>query len=131
MTTRILLVDDDDQVRDVLGRLLERRGYAVHTASGADSAYALLSEQAVDAVVIDLNMPDIPGHALYFALVARWPYLRGRIAIMSGNLADIDPTLSSEILACPRLSKPFDFDALEQAIAILTAPHGRRRRNGG
>lgn len=131
MSIRVLVVDDDDQVRHVLGRLLQRRGYTVYTASGADSAYALLGEHVVDAVVMDLTMPDIPGDALYFALVARWPYLRSRIAIMSGNLAGIDDELPADILTCPMLAKPFTFDALEETIALLVSPGELRRRNGG
>lgn len=131
MTRRVLIVDDDDHVRSVLGRLLERRGYAVHTASGAGSAYALLTEHTVDAVLMDLNMPEIPGDALFFALVARWPYLRGRIAIMSGNIAGIDDQLPSEIISCPRLGKPFTFEMLEQVLGEIAGIDERRKRNGG
>lgn len=131
MTLRVLIVDDDDHVRGVLGRLLERRGYAVHTARGAESAYATLAEHAVDAVLVDLNMPEIPGETLFFALVARWPYLRGRIAIMSGNVAGIDDDLPSEVLGCPRLAKPFSFEVLESVIAELAGGQARRRQNGG
>jgi DNA-binding NtrC family response regulator len=128
---RVLIVDDNDHVRNVLGRLLEHHGYAVHTASGAGSAYALLAEYAVDVVLLDLTMPGIAGDALYFALVARWPYLRGRVAIMSGNLAELQGDLPTEILSCPRLAKPFTFDQLEAVIAGLTQSAERRRQNGG
>ena len=128
---RILIVDDNDHVRRVLGRLLEQHGYAVHTACGAGSAYALLGEYTVDAVLLDLNMPGIGGDALFFALVARWPYLRGRIAIMSGNLPGLDDDLPTEVLACPRLTKPFTLERLEAVIAGLTRTAERQRRNGG
>lgn len=131
MTVRLLIVDDDDHVRSVLGRLLARRGYTVHTASGADSAYALLSEHVVDAVLMDLNMPDVPGETLFFALVARWPYLRGRIAIMSGNVAGIDDSMPSDVLSCPRLAKPFSFELLETVIAGLVRTAEVRQQNGG
>lgn len=136
MSRSILIVDDDDHVRIVLGRLLERRGYAVHTASGAESAYQLLAEHSVDAVLLDLNM-EVPGEVLFFALVARWSYLRGRIAIMSGNVAGLDDDLPSEVATCPRLSKPFTVEMLESVIARLTTPTepstdapAQRRSNG-
>jgi DNA-binding NtrC family response regulator len=131
MTLHVLIVDDDDHVRSVLGRLLVHRGYTVHTASGAESAYALLCEHVVDAVLMDLNMPDVPGETLFFALVARWPYLRGHIAIMSGNIAGIDDTMPSEVLSCPRLAKPFTFEQLESVIAGLVHSAERRQQNGG
>lgn len=130
MTFRILIVDDDDHVRGVLGRLLERRGYAVHTASGAQSAYALLSEHTVDAVLMDLNMPELPGEALFFALLARWPYLRGRVAVMSGNVAGLDDDLPAEVAGCPRLSKPFTFETLEQVVCEITRTAERKKQNG-
>lgn len=131
MTVRVLVVDDDDHVRGVLGRLLERRGYRVHTASGAASAYALLSEHEVDAVLMDLNMPDVTGDVLFYALVARWPYLRGRIGIMSGDIAGVDDDLPSDVLACPRLAKPFAFESLEATIAVLAEAPLQKRGNGG
>lgn len=131
MTVRVLIVDDDDHVRSVVGRLLERRGYVVHTAAGADSAYALLAEHTVDAVVMDLNMPGVPGEVLFFALVRRWPYLRERIAIMSGNVAGLDDELPLEIACCPRLAKPFSFEHLEAVIGAVAAEGARRQGNGG
>jgi DNA-binding NtrC family response regulator len=131
LSFRVLIVDDDDHVRGVLGRLLERRGYAVHTASGAESAYALLGEHTVDAVLMDLNMPEVPGEALFFALVARWPYLRGRIAIMSGNVAGLDDELPAEVSSCPRLAKPFTFEMLETVVAGIASTAARRKQNGG
>ena len=128
---RILVIDDNDHVRTVLGRLLEHHGYAVHTASGAGSAYALLGEYTVDAVLLDLNMPGMGGDALFFALVARWPYLRGRIAIMSGSVPELDDDLPTEVLACPRLTKPFTLERLEAVIADLAPSGERRQQNGG
>ena len=130
MTFRILIVDDDDHVRGVLGRLLERRGYAVHTASGAQSAYALLGEHTVDAVLMDLNMPELPGEALFFALLARWPYLRGRVAVMSGNVAGLDDDLPADVASCPRLSKPFTFEMLDKVICDITCTAERKKQNG-
>lgn len=131
MSVRVLIVDDDDHVRGVLGRLLERRGYCVYTASGADSACALLCEHGVDAVLMDLNMPDVTGDVLFYALTARWPYLRGRIGIMSGNIVGVDDQLPTEVLACPRLAKPFAFESLEAVIATLARDPARKRGNGG
>lgn len=130
MSVTVLIVDDDDHVRRVLGRLLERRGYVVHTAGGAESAYQLLAEHSVDAVLLDLNM-EVPGEVLFFALVARWSYLRGRIAIMSGNVAGLDDDLPSEVTNCPRLAKPFTFEMLDSVISQLATPAGQRRSNGG
>lgn len=131
MSVRVLIVDDDDHVRGVLGRLLTTRGYAVHSACGAASACALLGEHTVDVVLMDLNMPGVPGEVLFFALVARWPYLRGRIAIMTGSGAAVDDELPSEVAACPRLAKPFPVERLDGIIEVLARQPVRKQGNGG
>lgn len=134
MTRSLLIVDDDVLVRSSLRRLLERRGYLVHEAEGAASAYAQLDEHRIDAVLLDLNMPDMRGDVLFFLIVRRWPELAGRIMIMSGAI-DIDDDTPSELQRCPRLAKPFAVETLcetvERVCAAADAERVRRQGNGG
>ena len=58
MTLRILIVDDDPDILRTLTRGLERRSYQVVCAAKADSAYAILENQHIDIVVLDLLMPQ-------------------------------------------------------------------------
>jgi two-component system response regulator RegA len=57
----LLLVDDDEVLRERLARALERRGYRVRTAANADEALALAREQPPKYAVIDLRMPGRSG----------------------------------------------------------------------
>ncbi|MGQ9731592.1 MAG: response regulator [Candidatus Zipacnadales bacterium] len=57
----VLLVDDDDNQRESYRIRLERRGYRVRTASGADAAAAALREERPDVVVLDVAMPERDG----------------------------------------------------------------------
>ncbi|MEN3939824.1 response regulator [Prosthecobacter sp. SYSU 5D2] len=57
-TWRILLVEDHQDTRDTLARLLRRRGHEVHTAGSVEEAARLSSEAALDILVTDFGLPD-------------------------------------------------------------------------
>jgi CheY-like chemotaxis protein len=59
--TRILLVDDDDQLRESLARMLTARGYQVETAANGLEAMRSATRRGPDLVVIDLVMPEKEG----------------------------------------------------------------------
>ena len=58
---RILIVDDEEVIRDVLGTLLEREGYDVSVAPTAGDALALFESEPYDLILLDLMLPDRPG----------------------------------------------------------------------
>jgi len=58
MKARILVVDDDAQIRDLLTTFLERDGYEIETADSAHSAITAMENSAFDIVLTDKNMPD-------------------------------------------------------------------------
>jgi len=58
MKARILVVDDDSQIRDLLTTFLERDGYEIETADSARSAITAMENSAFDIVLTDKNMPD-------------------------------------------------------------------------
>ena len=58
---RILVVDDEEVIRDVLGTLLEREGYDVSVAPTAGEALALFEAEPYDLILLDLMLPDRPG----------------------------------------------------------------------
>ena len=57
----VLIVDDDEYVRDSLGRIIERAGYRVVTARGGADALVLMQAELPDLVLLDLKMPDMDG----------------------------------------------------------------------
>ncbi|HLL91263.1 MAG TPA: response regulator [Tepidisphaeraceae bacterium] len=62
--TRVLLCDDSPVERLALAHLLRHEGYAVDEASDGDSAIDTLKLRPIDAVLLDLNMPDVDGFAV-------------------------------------------------------------------
>ena len=130
MTARVLVVDDEPQVRSAVERALRREGYEVLSASSADSAYVMLSDAQVDAVLLDLLLPEMGGEALFLVLIRRWPYLLGRIVIMSGHPNLDREHWPPELLACPRLEKPFALDELYRVLAEVIGGSADQRRSG-
>jgi CheY-like chemotaxis protein len=60
-TNRILIVDDNENNRDMLARRLERKGYVVTTAASARDILARIERDEADLVLLDIEMPDITG----------------------------------------------------------------------
>jgi two-component system cell cycle sensor histidine kinase/response regulator CckA len=88
MGERVLVVDDDQAVRQVIGQLLERAGYQVCLAADGQEALAILKEQApeIRVVLSDLVMPNMGGFELYKEIEERYPELR--FVAMSGYGAE-------------------------------------------
>lgn len=136
MTThRVLIVDDEPSLRRSLERALRQTGYDVRTAADAHSAYEILQEITVDAVLLDLRMPQLSGDALAVAMLHRWSYLAGRILLMTGDPYAAREAWPAELRPCPVLGKPFSLEALGRAIQSLiqtaeAAAVRPRARNG-
>ena len=117
----ILLVDDDDDLRDLLTDSLHQRGYAVFEARDGREALRVLDAITPHAIVLDLMMPAMDGFAFLAARAARAELGAIPVVIASGlppreNLA---ASLWNEFLA-----KPYDVQALVDAIERLCRVHG-------
>ena len=74
---RVLLVEDEDTVRNVVARLLKKLGYEVSSAANADEAIAFFDGGgSFDLVVTDIVMPGLSGIEMSEVLKARFPELR-------------------------------------------------------
>jgi len=117
----VLLVEDDDAVRNALGRMLGSLGFSVLEASTGDEALELIGhaqDDGIDLVVTDIRMPGISGPELARRIraVRDVPVL-----FVSGYSAD----LAEDIRSARRthvLDKPFDSASLAEAIRTLLAP---------
>jgi two-component system probable response regulator PhcQ len=69
----ILLVDDEDTVRDSLSTVLEREGYTVHQAASGDEALQALKEKPIQLVISDHNMPGMSGLEFLKLVRERYP----------------------------------------------------------
>jgi DNA-binding response OmpR family regulator len=117
LSTRILLVDDDEFARNFVRVVLERSGFEVHEAQ--DVAAAMLSAKSLDldAVVTDWNLPDGNGRVLARHLHEKSAELP--VILITGDVVGADvlgSELESEFTAI--LHKPFSPSALERAVRV-------------
>jgi signal transduction histidine kinase/ActR/RegA family two-component response regulator len=110
---RLLLVEDHDDTREVLARLLSRRGYKVEAARNAQEARSLSLGKRYDLLVSDIALPDATGCELLEELSAKHG-LRG--IAMSGFGSEVDVGQSKAAGFLEHLVKPVDAKALDAAI---------------
>lgn len=113
---RILVVDDEPSVRDLIDSVLQYDGHSVTLASSGSEALALFQESAFDLVVTDYMMPGMTGGQLAAAIKAMAPLcpvllVTGYGCCTSDLLRAVDATLA----------KPFQIEALRQTVACLLA----------
>jgi CheY-like chemotaxis protein len=118
---RILVVDDDPDIRQLARRILMRAGYEVGAAENGLHAMALLAGGAYDAVVTDMVMPDMDGIELLKAMRAAG--CGSPVLAMTGGVRDGSDIFlrCAELYGASRtLSKPFTpLELLEAVKAVL------------
>lgn len=123
-TERILVVEDDAQLRDSTARLLAGFGYAVQTATNGREALALADAHGgeIDLVLTDLVMPEMSGARFVGMWADRFPDCA--ILIMSGYSTD-EAIPNGEALGAPLLEKPFTGTELGLAVRELLDARAR------
>ena len=117
---RLLVVDDETEIAELLRELLEAAGYQVTTADSGAAALRLLASQRFDAIVSDLRMPDTDGAALWRAVAQQQPALARRMLFVTGDTLGIGARSFLAEAGCPSLDKPFRrSDLLAQVAALL------------
>jgi class 3 adenylate cyclase len=112
----ILVVDDNEENRDMLARRLARQGYEVLTAAGGRAALGTLAARPLDLVLLDVMMPDLDGYAVLQRLKAD-PVLRDIPVLMISALDELESVVRCiQLGAEDYLSKPFDPVLLQARI---------------
>jgi two-component system NtrC family sensor kinase len=113
---RILVVDDEQMVAELLAEILAEDGHQVEIATSGADALARLQDHRVDAVVSDVKMPGLDGPALYERLCLHDASLRGRFVFITGDTLSPDTRKFLEDSGVPTLSKPFDGDVVRSVV---------------
>jgi len=120
--SRVLVVDDSPALRRMLELTLRRDGFEVHTAGDGREALAVAASGRPDAVLCDVEMPNMDGLELTEILVAA--NAQAAVVLMSGSGAADLRQRAERAGACDFLVKPFErdelLDSIDRALARRT-----------
>lgn len=105
---RLLVIDDEEVIRDLFGMQLRREGYAVSMAGNVRQALEVLAAERIDLVLLDMNLPDISGLALLQKLRLTYSILDLPVIIVSGAGHRDDILAGLQSGANDYLTKPID-----------------------
>ena len=118
-TARVLVVDDDDRVRDVIVGMLKLAGHRADQAPSGREALVRLEHEAFDLVFTDLSMPDVDGWALAEEIRRRWPELK--IVMVTGYAAQSQRDNERRSLVNEIISKPIRLDDINTTLNLVLA----------
>jgi DNA-binding response OmpR family regulator len=113
-TNHILVVDDEEDVRDLLSRFLTRRGYIVETVKDGEEAIERVLETQPDIVLLDIRLPKVDGLNVLRKL--REEASDVAIITMSGVADEETARKSLELGAADFITKPFNLPYLETSL---------------
>ncbi len=111
---KVLVVDDEEMLRHLLARILEREGYSVSTASGGKQALGFLEKSDFQIMVSDVKMPEMSGFELLKEAIQKYP----RLAVVMMTAFGDDHTVKEAINlgADGYVAKPFKSHDLTSEI---------------
>ncbi|MEM7060834.1 MAG: response regulator [Pseudomonadota bacterium] len=112
----ILVCDDEEDVREMVGEYLLRRGFMVSTASNANELRGVLDEKSIDAIVLDINMPGEDGLSALRSLRAENDM---PVIMLTATAEVVDRILGLEMGADDYLGKPVDLRELEARLKTV------------
>jgi len=120
--TCILVVDDEEVMRDSCRQVLTRQGHETQTADGGEAGLRLLTERSFDLVILDLKMPGLPGLEVLDRIKQAAP--ETIVVIITGHATVASAVEAMKLGAYDFLPKPFTPDELR---AIINRALERRR----
>lgn len=118
---RVLVVDDEVPILELIERLLTREGYNVETVKDGTEAVERITQDDYDIILLDMLMPQKGGIATYREIVERRPELGPRIIFATGDLVTEDTRTFLEETHAAYIAKPFDLNELYHVIQATLA----------
>ncbi len=122
---RILVVDDAPELAAIVAEFLAANGAVVETASNGRMALEKLQQHPYDAIVSDLQMPELDGPGLYGAVARHYPHLCPRIIFMTSGPASPEAEAWLAQIGGPVLRKPFSLVELRRVVQQVLAGRDR------
>ena len=114
---KILVVEDEPQIRQLFEDLIREAGHDVETAANGRVALELIDQRQFDLIVTDVKMPEVSGPEFYAALKRRGDAVERRVIFVTGDLMNAETLKFVESTGRVWLSKPFDIAAITRTIS--------------
>lgn len=116
-TQTVLVVEDEESLRDLLSDALTEAGFLTETASTGSEAINLLKKRAYHVIVSDIKMPGIGGKDLYLYVQKHYPDLTKKIVFITGDVLSKDTQLFLSVTNNRYIEKPFNVDVLSAVVS--------------
>ena len=125
MGYRIVVVDDDSSIRELLEVNLRYKGYEVTSAADGKEALSVLKSAPPDLVILDVMMPEIDGWELCKIIRDDHQFKNTKIVMLTAKGQDKDKMIGKEILKADEyITKPFDMGGLMMTIQTMLGETG-------
>jgi signal transduction histidine kinase len=124
MPRRVLIVDDEVPLAEVVAEAVERDGHTTGIAVNGVMALEMLSREAFDLIISDTRMPVMDGESFYAELTRAYPRLRGRIIFLTGDVLSREKQEFLEGTGAPYLTKPCDLEEVRRTVQRVLAGAG-------
>ena len=116
---KVLVVDDDTPLREMLASTVEMFGYEAAQAGSIQEALEELKQGPIDLVMLDVKLPDADRHLGLERLRVVYPQLK--VILVTGNVDDDLEKQTKALGAVGYLSKPFLMEELQEVLAKVLA----------
>ncbi|MFL5662367.1 MAG: response regulator transcription factor [Ktedonobacteraceae bacterium] len=122
MSKRVIVVDDDKEIREIITFVLTRNGFEVTSASNGQQLHAMLVQFIPNLIILDVMMPGEDGYQICNTLRSNPQTRHIPVIIMTAHAEDIYERISVDLGAAVHMTKPFHpFNLLEQVKVLLQA----------
>lgn len=120
MMKRVIVVDDDKEIREIVTFVLKRNGFEVAVASNGQQLQQLLAEKLPDLIILDVMMPGQDGYQIFNTLRNEVQTQQIPVMIMTAHTENIYERISVDLGAAEHVTKPFHpLDLVEKVKTLL------------
>jgi two-component system NtrC family sensor kinase len=116
---RVLVVDDEPMIVDLLVEILRGASFQIDTAANGAEAARKVAKSRYDVIVSDVRMPQMNGMQMYRKLLETRPELAGRVLFVTGDLIDPETAEFVRKVDAPTIAKPLDIHEVVNAVKAI------------